>query len=123
MSTVVESAKLLAYTLAMAFPRMVHAMARYRYRSVPSPTDIWVFKPGLLKKLSCSAGFAKVRIVLWHLVRPMMVQKFSLHLTPQKTMLSEKDLSKLRLAIEADGFLNRFLPARFFGSICLICEV
>jgi ubiquinone/menaquinone biosynthesis C-methylase UbiE len=121
MSTVVEGAKLLAYPLAVLFPGLVNDIARARYNGQPSPTDIWMFEPYLLKRVALQAGFSKVKLIPWHLLRTLVVQQRGLHLGPSKTELTPDETESLSLAISKDASLNRVLPSRFFGSICLVC--
>lgn len=122
MATVVESAKLFAYPLAVYFPGIVNEIARSRYVGKPSYTDIWLFEPHNLKQVALSAGFSRVRLIPWHLLRPLVVQKADLHLNAHKPLLSAREEAVLGRAVAIDGILNRFLPSRFFGSICLVCE-
>jgi len=122
MSTVVEGAKLLAYPIACFFPDMVNNIARSRYKGQPSSTDIWMFDEATLKKVVKKAGFSKARVIPWNLFRPIVTQMLDLHLGPSKPRLSPSEQLVLRGAIAFDSFLNRILPSRFFGSVCLICQ-
>lgn len=123
MSTVVEGAKTLAYPLAVICPGFVNGIARARYRGRPSDTDIWMFEPKPLKKVAKEAGFKWVEIYPWHFLRPIVVQKMGLHLSlNEKPELLTSEERMLGRAIKADSLLNRVLPARFFGSVCLVCR-
>lgn len=44
----------------------------------------------------------------------------NLHLSHQKTQLTESEVRELSSAVQIDSRLNRFLPTRFFGSICAV---
>ena len=121
MSTVVEGAKLLAYPLAVIFPGLVNDIARARYKGQPSPTDIWMFEAYLLKRVALQAGFSKVKLIPWHLLRPIVVQQRGLHLGLGKTELTAAEAESLSRAIRSDARLNRLLPSRFFGSLCVVC--
>lgn len=122
MATVVEGAKLLAYPLAVMFPSLVNDIARARYKGPPSQTDIWMFESKSLEKVALNAGFSNVQLVPWHFFRPILVQQQSLHLGSTKTELSPNEIETLDKAVRIDSKLNRFLPSRFFGSICLVCH-
>jgi len=122
MSTVVEGAKMLVYPLAVWAPGLVNDIARARYRGEPSSTDLWMFEPAKLKRVAERAGFASVHIYPWHLLRTIVTQKRGLHLSANKPRLSDKEIVALRKAIDMDAFLNRILPRRFFGSICVVCR-
>lgn len=122
MSTVVEGAKMVAYMLAIVAPGLVNDIARARHRGEPSSTDLWMFEPAKLKQVAEQAGFTSVDIYPWHLLRTMLAQKRGLHLSANKSRLSDKEVLALRKAIDMDAFLNRILPHRFFGSICIVCR-
>lgn len=120
MSTVVEGAKMAAYPLAVLAPGLVNDIARARYKGEPSATDIWMFETAKLKQLALRSGFSRVEICPWHLMRTIAVQQKNLHLSHQKTQLTESEVRELSSAVQIDSRLNRFLPARFFGSICTV---
>jgi ubiquinone/menaquinone biosynthesis C-methylase UbiE len=122
MSTVVEGAKVLAWPLAMLAPGLVNNIARTRYRGEPSATDLWMFKPKLLKHVALQAGFNSVDIYSWHLLRPIAVQRNGMHLSADKPQLTETEVQTFRKAVKIDAILNRFMPNRCFGSICLVCR-
>jgi len=58
----------------------------------------------------------------WGLVRAIFVQQLGLHLSETKPALSADEVRRFRRAIRADALLNRVLPQRCFGSICLVCR-
>ena len=122
MSTVVESAKILAYPVAIFAPGFVNEIARYKFKGAPSNTDIWMFEPSGLKKIAESSGFKVVRLYPWHLLRSLVAQKFNLHLSVEKSNLNNREVGLLRHAFKLDSILNRFLPNRFFGSFCIVCK-
>jgi ubiquinone/menaquinone biosynthesis C-methylase UbiE len=121
MATIVEGAKLVAYPLGVIAPGLVNDIARARHRGEPSPTDLWMFEPPRLKRVAERAGFRSVSIYPWHLVRTVSAEKRRLHLSAQKPRLSNEEMEALRKSIRLDGWLNRILPQRFFGSICIAC--
>ena len=121
MSTVVEGGKILAYPFAVAFPQLINEIARLRYKGLPSNTDIWMFEVRQLREVALQAGFARVKFIPWGLMRPTVVQRGGLHLGECKPSLSFSEVSMLSRAIRLDSMLNRLLPSRFFGSICLVC--
>lgn len=121
MATVVESAKLVAYPLAVVAPGFVNNLARARHRGPPSPTDIWLFEPRGLRDAAIAAGFSQARTQPWNLRRPIDVQRHSLHLGPNKPRLSSSESDLLLKAIHADAWLRRILPSRFFGALSLVC--
>ena len=122
MSTVVESAKTLAYPFALLFPGIINEIARARYSGPPTDTDLWIFKPHLLKKISINQGFSEVKCYPWHLLRPFFVQKNNLHLSKKKPCLSDNEIAVLEKSISIDSVISRFLPSCFFGSITLVCK-
>ena len=122
MSTVVEGAKVAAWLLAVLAPGLVNDIARRRYRGPPSATDLWLFKPAELTQLSLQAGFSHATTIAWGLFRPMVVQKKRLHLSVDKPELSRDESRQLARAVRLDSILNRFVPQRCFGSLCLICR-
>jgi len=122
MAAVVEGAKIPAYPLAVLAPGLVIDIARARHKGEPSTTDIWMFEIAKLKQVALQAGFSRVDIYPWHLLRPIVVQRNSLHLSAEKPRLSEQEERTLGKAIRMDARLNRFLSTRFFGSICIVCH-
>ncbi|MDG1109744.1 MAG: class I SAM-dependent methyltransferase [Burkholderiaceae bacterium] len=122
MSTVVEGAKMLAWPLAVLAPGLVNNIARARYKGEPSATDLWMFEPALLKQVALQSGFKSVDVHSWGLLRPIVVQQRGLHLSETKPALSADEVRRFRRAIRADALLNRMLPQRCFGSICLLCR-
>jgi ubiquinone/menaquinone biosynthesis C-methylase UbiE len=122
MATVLEGAKTMAYPLTVVAPGWINEIVRSRYHGLPSATDIWMFEPRMLKKMSERVGFSSVELHPWHLLRPYVVQKMGLHLSAQKSELLVNEERVLRRAIKADSLLNRVLPVRFFGSVCLVCK-
>lgn len=121
MSTVVESAKIAAYPLAVLAPRFTNDIARSRYKGKSSCTDLWMFNAGEIKQVALESGFRTVKIFPWGLLRPLITQRYGLHLSYRKPQLSVKEERLFYQAIFVDGVLNRMLPSRFFGSICVVC--
>jgi SAM-dependent methyltransferase len=119
---VVEGARMLAYPLAVIAPELVIDIARARYKGEPSATDLWLFEPEKLEQVAILSGFSAVDIQSWGLLRPIVVQRNGLHLSADKPLLSEKEQRLLSRAVKMDSCLNRFLPCRFFGSLCVICR-
>lgn len=122
MSTVVEGAKLLAWPLAVLAPKLVNDIARCRYKGDPSPSDLWMFEEKPLARIAKDAGFKSMDTYAWGLVRPMVVQRHGLHTSVKKPELSESEIQRFREAIKADALLNRYLPKRCFGSLCIVCR-
>ena len=122
MSTVVESAKILAWPLAVLAPGLVNNLARSRYKGDPSATDLWMFEPAKLRQVAVQSGFKSVDIHSWGLFRPIAVQRHSLHTSVKKLKLNESELQLFSKAIKIDAILNRFLPKRCFGSMCIVCK-
>jgi len=122
MSTVVEGAKLLAYPPAVLAPAWINDVARARYHGAPSATDLWMFEPSPLEKIAIESGFKSVELIPWHLIRPIVVQRYGLHLSNSKPHLTPKEERQLLSAVNLDSKLNRVLPQRFFGSFCLVCK-
>ena len=122
MSTVVEGAKIFAWPLAVVAPKVVNNIARARYKGEPSTTDLWMFEPALLKQVVLQSGFKSVDVHSWGLLRPIVVQRFGLHTSADKPQLSEQETRTFIKAVKIDAVLNRFLPHRCFGSICVVCK-
>ena len=122
MSTVVEGAKAAVWPLAVVAPAFVNDIARSRYKGKPSTTDLWMFEAEKIKQVARQAGFTKVDTTPWGLLRAIVTQRHGLHLSDSKPSLSVDEERRLQRAIRADAFLNRLLPQRCFGSICLICR-
>jgi ubiquinone/menaquinone biosynthesis C-methylase UbiE len=121
MATVVEAGKLLAYPLAVVSPGLVNEIARERHKGPSSNTDLWLFNPTELKKISLNAGFKTSVTYPWHLFRSFVSAKMKLHLSENKPKLSKIEATILSIAITVDSFVNRFIPDRFFGSVCIVC--
>lgn len=122
LAPVVEGAKTLAYPLAVLAPGLVVDIARKRFKGEPSATDIWLFEAAKLKRVALESGFSGAEVIPWHFVRPIVVQKRGMHLSADKPKLSLEEQMMLERAIRWDSWLNRILPSRFFGSICLVCR-
>lgn len=122
MSTVVEGAKMLVWPLAVLAPGLVNNIARARYKGEPSATDLWMFEPALLKQVALQSGFKSVDVHSWGLLRPIVVQRFGLHMSADKPQLSARETHTFNKAVKIDAVLSRFLPHRCFGSICLVCR-
>ena len=122
MSTVVEGAKLAAWPLAVLAPGFVNDVARARYKGQPSSTDLWMFEAEKIKQAAWRAGFAEAVTIPWGLLRAIVVQQRGLHLSDTKPALSPDELRRFCRAIRADALLNRVLPQRCFGSICILCR-
>ena len=120
MSTVVEGAKILAWPLAVLAPEFVNNIARMRYQGEPSDTDLWMFESSKLKLMGLQAGFKAVDTHPWGLLRPILVEKYGLHMSSSRPRLSEREIQIFQKAIKADSVLNRFLPIPCFGSICAV---
>jgi len=122
MSTVVEGAKVTVWPLAAMAPGLVNDIARARYKGQPSPTDLWMFEADKIKQVALQAGFAKAETTPWGLMRPIVAQRHGLHLSKDKPALSGDEERRFRRAILLDASLNRLLPQRCFGSLCLVCK-
>lgn len=122
MSTVVEGAKVLVWPLAVLAPGFVNDIARARYKGQPSSTDLWMFEAEKIKQTARKAGFSEAVAIPWGLARAIVVQQRGLHLSATKPALSADEVRRLRRAIKADAQINRVLPQRCFGSICLLCR-
>ncbi len=122
MSTVVEAAKLLVWPLAVVAPKLVNDIARSRYKGEPSPSDLWMFDEKSLVPIAKQAGFRSMETYAWGLVRPIVVQRHGLHTSQNKPELSDSEIQTLREAVKADALLNRYLPKRCFGSLCIVCR-
>jgi ubiquinone/menaquinone biosynthesis C-methylase UbiE len=122
MSTVVEGAKVAVWPLAVLAPGFVNDIARARFKGQASSTDLWMFEAEKIKQVARQAGFTKVGALPWGLLRAIVTQRHGLHLSDSKPSLSPDEERRFLRAIRTDALLNRFLPQRCFGSICLICR-
>jgi len=122
MSAVVEGAKILVWPLAVLAPGLINNISRANYKGEPSATDLWMFEPAKVKQVAIQSGFKAVDVYSWGLLRPIVVQRKGLHLSAEKPRLSEPEIQTLRKAFKIDAILNRFLPSRCFGSICVVCR-
>lgn len=120
MSTVVESAKLLAYPLAVLAPKFVNNIARFRYKGEPSPTDLWMFEEKSLAQIAKHQGFNCMDAYPWGIVRPIVVKRQGLYTSAEKPKLSDSEIQTFRKAVKIDAFLNNFLPKRCFDSLCIV---
>jgi ubiquinone/menaquinone biosynthesis C-methylase UbiE len=82
-------------------------------------TDVWMFKRDDMLRMLKEAGFQKISIKNWHLLRPMVVAKLALHLNESKQQLNALESALMRCSIISDALSRLILPAKFFGSICL----
>jgi ubiquinone/menaquinone biosynthesis C-methylase UbiE len=121
-ATFVESARVIAWPLAVFAPSLLNNLARARYKGKPSSTDLWMFEPAMLRQVAVQVGFKSVHIHSWGLMRPIMVQRHSLHTSKEKPTLNEYEIRVLTNAIKIDSILNRFLPKRCFGSMCIVLK-
>ena len=122
MSSVVEGAKVAAWPLTVLAPGFVNDIARARYKGQPSSTDLWMFEAEKIKQAARQAGFAEAVTIPWGLLRAIVVQQRGLHLSETKPALSVDEVRRFRRAIRADALLNRVLPQRCCGSICILCR-
>lgn len=122
MSIVVQGAKIAAWPLGVMAPGFVTAIARARHKGKPSSTDLWMFEADKIKQVALQAGFTKAITLPYGLLRPIVVQRHNMHLSERKPALSEGEEGRLRRAIRLDARLNRYLPQRCFGSLCLVCK-
>ncbi len=122
LSSIVEGAKIFALPFGILFPKLINNIIRTRYKGLPSETDLWMFEKNKLVKLFNQLGCTDFYFYSWNLFRPIIIQKKNLHLTEKKTHLTENELNIFRKAFLIDAILNKFLPARFFGSICIVIK-
>lgn len=100
-------------------PRYVEKLRR------PTPVDqgygidIWLLEPQRVQQLFTVAGFSRVRVEGWHIMRPIVVAAMKLHLHQGKPRLTTWETLILRLAASADSTMRRFLPLSAFGSLSL----
>ena len=119
MASVVESAKIIAYPIAVVAPGFFNSLARVMFSGNPSSTDLWMFEAYKLKRVALSSGFQSTKIQFWGLFRPMIVQWNGLHLTAKKPTLTEVESRRIVKAVWIDSILNIVFPGRCFGSISL----
>lgn len=122
MSIVVESGKAIIWPLSVMAPDFIIDIARSKYKGEPSATDLWLFEKHKLKYVALRSGFKSFEMIPWSLFRPIAVHQNSLHLSADKPRLSETEVKKLTNAIKLDSLLNRILPSRCFGSMCVVCK-
>ena len=122
MSTVVEGGKILAWPLAVLSPGLVSNIARARFKGSPSTTDLWMFEPKKISRVALQSGFKSVDTHFWGLFRPVVVYRHNLYTSVDRPELTESEINVFRKAVKVDSFLNKILPSRFFGSVCLVCN-
>jgi ubiquinone/menaquinone biosynthesis C-methylase UbiE len=122
LSPVVEGAKLYALPFGIAFPTFLNELIRRKYSGLPSETDLWQFEESKLKVILSKLSATKSMFYYWNLFRPIVVQKNNLHLSQKKQVLNDKEVRQFRNSIHKDAFLNKILPARFFGSLCIVIK-
>lgn len=122
MSTVVEGGKLYAWPFAIFIPKMINEIARFRYKGLPSKTDLWMFEPKKIENIAINNGFIEAKTIPWGLARPIIVQKNKLHLCNKKMELSVSEKKLLKKAIDFDAYASKFLPKQCFGSISIVCK-
>jgi SAM-dependent methyltransferase len=122
LSTVVEGAKIYALPFGILFPTLLNNLIRRRYQGPPSETDLWMFEKNKLKKVLKNLGITDYSFYSWNLFRPIIVQKNSMHLTEKKSFLTDRETKKLHKTVIIDSILSKILPARFFGSLCIVIK-
>jgi ubiquinone/menaquinone biosynthesis C-methylase UbiE len=122
MSQVVEGGKVFIWPLTIIAPKLIIDIARYRYKGMPSSTDIWMFEAKKIKITAKKCGFSKVTTIPWGIMRPIIVQKMKLSLNIDKPKLSNKEEKIFTKAIKIDTVLNKYLPQSCFGSLSLVCR-
>jgi ubiquinone/menaquinone biosynthesis C-methylase UbiE len=122
LSPVVEGAKIYALPLGILFPSLLNNIIRRRYSGPPSSTDLWQFEEKKFKKILSQLNVSESRFYYWNLFRPIVVQKNGLHLSQEKQKLNEHEVSQFKNSISRDAELNKILPARFFGSMCIVVK-
>lgn len=96
-------------------------MIRYEGEDV-SPeagSDVWIFAKKELINLANDSGFKEIKTYLYYITRPILFAKKKLHLTPQKKELSNPELSLFKLSLKIDSYLNKILPSRMCGAVCI----
>lgn len=81
--------------------------------------DVWIFDYKDVRDLFLKANFQYINIKNWHILRPYIVARFSLHLNNKHPYLNCLEKIIFKSSIFIDGILNKFLPYNFFGSISL----
>jgi ubiquinone/menaquinone biosynthesis C-methylase UbiE len=122
LSPIVEGAKIFALPIGIMFPTFINNFIRMRYDGPPSETDLWMFEEKKLKKLFSKLNVLNSKFYYWNLFRPIVVHKKYLHLSKNKQSLNTIEEKKFKNSILKDSLLNKFLPSRFFGSMCIVLE-
>ena len=76
----------------------------------------------LIKKIFKKVGYNNSKYYYWGLFRPIIVQKFMLHISKDKPSLTNREVKLLKFAIFLDSIFNKILPSRFFGSMCIVAQ-
>ena len=84
--------------------------------------DVWIFEQKDIAPLFKKVGFNEVRIGNWNFFRPMVVSFLHLHQSKEKPVLQKWEILFLRLGIGLDGFLQKILPAKAFGSVSVLAR-
>ena len=106
---------LVAYTLSPG-----RYMRTLRHRPSPTvrtgATDVWMFEPGSIEALLKEAEFDDVRIVSRYVARPFLVGAMGLHLSEERSSLSQRETTALRASLKLDDLLARVVPKRVSGG-------
>lgn len=126
-AVLLESANLKDYFSLLAKKNKNAIIDKYRYGGPgfverPFGGDVWYFESHEIIDLFMKSGYKDVKVVPWHLLRPVLVAIKSIHLSRTKPKMTKNEKFLLRLAIAADNVLNKILPASFFGSFSLIAK-
>ena len=80
------------------------------------------FEKKKLKKIFKTKRRNQESFLSRNLFRPIVVQKMNLHLSNEKPSLTNAEIKIFSKSLFVDAILNKILPTRFFGSLCIIVK-
>ena len=122
-----ESANLKGYFNLLTKKNKNIIIDKYRYNGPdfverPFGGDVWYFDSHEIVDVFMKSGYKDVKVVPWHLLRPVLVAIKGVHLSSKKPKITKNENLILRLAIGTDYVLNKILPASCFGSFSLVAK-
>ncbi|MEK7760958.1 MAG: methyltransferase domain-containing protein [Nitrospirota bacterium] len=103
-------------------PRYVEKLRRPKTADHGCGADIWLLEPQKIQHVFTEAGFGRILVEGWHILRPIVVAAMKLHLHQCKPALTLWEQSMLRFAVSADSVMRGFLPLSAFGSLSLSAQ-
>lgn len=121
---VYESGNIILMLMYVIFGNKIFNLIRYKGEDVSDNinSDVWVFNQKELLKLLKDSGFIDIKTYLYNIVRPIIFSIKKMHLSNEKRILTKKELYFFKKSLVIDKFLNKKLPTKMFGGICLCAK-